>query len=271
MRRRGPAALACAGMVVAALAAAAESHLPLPVASDRVWRPAPGTTWQWQLTTPIDTSVEADVFNIDLFDNSAALVAALKARGRRVVCYISAGSWEDWRPDAARFPRRVLGRRYAAWPRERWLDIRRIDDLAPVMRARLDLCRSKGFDAVELDNVDGYTNDTGFPLKAADQLRYNAWLANEARSRGLSVGLKNDPDQARALEPYFDWALTESCLAEGWCGAFRPFLDAGKAVFAAEYTDTKVDFPAACREAEKLGVSAILKKRALDAFRRTCR
>ncbi len=68
--------------------------------------------------------------------------------------------------------------------------------LAPLMRARLDLCQAKGFDAVEPDNIDGYQVDggTGFPLTAGDQLRYNRWIAAEAHCRGLSIGLKNDSD-----------------------------------------------------------------------------
>ena len=62
------------------------------------------------------------------------------------------------------------------WPGERWLDIRQLRGRSrPIMRARIATCaREKGFDAVELDNVDGYPNHTGFPLTGADQLRYNA-------------------------------------------------------------------------------------------------
>lgn len=236
-----------------------------------VWRPAPNVTWQWQLTTPVDVNVDVEVFNIDLFDNAAAVVSTLKKKGKKVICYISAGSWEAWRPDARHFPDVVRGKDYESWPNERWLDIRRIDLLEPIMLARLDLCRAKGFDGVELDNVDGYTNNTGFPLTGTDQLRYNAWLANEARKRGLSVGLKNDAEQIADLLPYFDWALTESCFAQGWCGALKPFTEQGKAVFAAEYTDTKVRLDKICPEASALQLSLLLKKRELDAFRKDCR
>jgi hypothetical protein len=188
--------------------------LPPPVFNSAVWTPEVGSTWQWQLTTPVDLSVKADIFNIDLFDNDVSVVQTLKARGTRVICYISVGSWEKWRPDAKSFPRAVLGAEYVGWPGERWLDIRRIDLLAPIMLARLDLCKAKGFDGVEPDNIDAYMQKTGFPLTEQDQLRYNVWFANEARKRGLSVGLKNSPRHVKRLLPYFDWALGV-CAAEG--------------------------------------------------------
>ena len=89
--------------------------------------------------------------------NDASVIAALHTQGRKVVCYVSVGSWEDWRPDADRFPTSVIGEDYEGWPGENWLDIRQIELLAPVMRARLDLCRVKGFDGIEPDNIDGYT------------------------------------------------------------------------------------------------------------------
>jgi len=231
----------------------------------------PGMTWQWQLEgTPLDETVDADVFDVDLFETDPATVQRLHAAGRKTICYMSAGTWEEWRPDAGAFPEDVIGRQYEEWPGERWLDIRQIDRLAPLLIARLDLCVAKGFDAVEPDNVDGYDNDTGFPLTAEDQLNFNRWIAGEAQKRGLSVGLKNVPDLARELSPHFDWALTEDCFAEGWCDQLRPFVDAGRAVLAAEYTDTGVDLEDVCEEAAALGFSVILKNRDIDGFRASC-
>ena len=183
---------------------------------------------------------------------------------------MSAGSWEEWRPDADAFPTEVLGDGYDGWEGERWLDVRNIDALAHIMEARLDLCAAKGFDAVEPDNIDGYTSDTGFPLTYDDQLQFNRWLANEAHERGLSIGLKNDSDQVDDLIAYFDWALTEDCVAEGWCGDMQPFLEAEKTVFAAEYTDMGVSLTEVCDEGEALGLSVILKDRELDAPRQSC-
>ncbi len=238
------------------------------------WRPSATTSWQWQLgDAGIDTSFDVDVYDIEMFDNDADVVADLQARGRKVICYISVGSWEDWRPDKDLFPSSVIGNAYEGWSGERWLDIRQIELLAPIIRARLDQCQAKGFDAVEPDNIDGFTNDTGFPLSYEDQLKYNIWLAQEAHARGLSIGLKNDGDQAEDLEPYFDWAMTEDCFAEDWCEEMTPFFEAGKAVFAAEYTDQMAEeefLTEVCPQARAMQIMPILKNRDLDAWRRAC-
>jgi len=235
------------------------------------WRPGVDTTWQWQLTDPpVDPSFDVDMYDIEMFDNDASAVAALHAQGRIVICYISVGSWEDWRPDAGQFPAEVIGKDYSGWEGEKWLDIRQIDLLAPIMRARLDQCAAKGFDGVEPDNIDGYTNDTGFPLTYEDQLAYNIWLANEAHSRGLSIGLKNDGGQARDLLLHFDWAMTEDCFAQDWCEEVLPFIEAGKPVFAAEYTDTGITTDEFCPQAIAWNFSAILKNRDLDAYMEAC-
>lgn len=234
------------------------------------WQPAVNTTWQWHLEQNIAPSFEVDMYDIEMFDNDADTVANLHAQGRKVICYISVGSWEEWRPDADQFPASVIGNDYEGWPGEKWLDIRQIDVLAPIMQARLDECRAKGFDGIEPDNIDGFTNDTGFPLTYKDQLAYNIWLANEAHARGLSIGLKNDAEQVADLLPYFDWALTEDCFAEGWCEEMLPFIEAGKPVFAAEYTDMDITTDQFCPQANEMNFSAILKNRELDAWREAC-
>ena len=87
------------------------------------------------------------MYDIDMFSNDVSVVQSLHSKGRYVVCYISAGSVEDWRSDAGQFPREVIGNDYAGWPGEKWLDIRRIDVLGPIMEKRLDECKSKGFGA----------------------------------------------------------------------------------------------------------------------------
>jgi endo-alpha-1,4-polygalactosaminidase (GH114 family) len=257
----------------------ARIYLPLTLkgfagTSPTWWKPPVNATWQWQLTDPpIDASFDVDMYDIDMFDNDASTVAALHAQGRKVFCYVSVGSWEDWRPDADQFPESIIGNDYEGWPGEKWLDIRQIDLLAPIIRARFDQCKAKGFDGIEPDNIDGYTNDTGFPLTYQDQLDYNVWLADEAHARGLSIGLKNDDEQVEDLLSYFDWAMTEDCFVDDFCQEMEPFIAAGKAVFAAEYTDqmSKKEFlTEVCPEAEGRSFSAILKNRDLDVWRWDC-
>lgn len=234
------------------------------------WRPAAGLRWQWQIgNNEIDTGVDVDVYDIDLYVDQA-VIDELHARGRRVICYISVGSWEDWRPDSDLFPSEVLGKDYEGWQGERWLDIRQIDILAPIMRARLDLCRAKGFDAVEPDNMEIYTNDTGFPLTYTDQLKYVLWLAEEAHQRGLAIGQKNAADMVADLVTIFDFAIIEDYFYYGEAETMLPYIRAGKPVFAAEYTDLPGDFEAFCRQSRELGFSTILKNRELDGWVKFC-
>jgi hypothetical protein len=231
------------------------------------WHPALRTSWQWQLQWKVDTSVEAHMYDIDAFDNTKALVDSLHADGRKVVCYISAGTWENWRPDAGDFPQRVLGAKNG-WPGERWLDIRKLSVLRPIMRARVRMCAQKGFDGIEFDNVDAYSNRSGFPLTAADQLRYNVFLANTGHKLGLSTALKNDVEQVKRLLPYFDFTLNEQCFQYHECDALQPFLDAGKPVFNVEY---KLDISQFCPQANAMNFNSLKKKLSLGAWRIPCR
>ncbi len=112
------------------------------------------STWQWQLQGDLDTSVDADVYDIDLFETSADDIAGLQADGRIVVCYFSAGSYEGWRPDADRFADRDLGETLDGFEDERWLDVRS-DTVRAVIEGRLDRAVAAGCDGVEPDNVDG--------------------------------------------------------------------------------------------------------------------
>ncbi len=224
--------------------------------------------WQIQYSGALQTDLDVDVFNLDLFETSPQTIADLHRRGIWVMCYFSAGSYEDWRPDADLFPPQTLGSPLQGWPGEFWLDIRRLDLLAPILEARLDLAVQKGCDGVDPDNVNAYTNETGFPLTAGDQLRFNRYLADQAHRRGLAVGLKNDLEQIPDLLPDFDWALNEECFSYRECEALLPFIEAGKPVFVIEYDLPPSEF---CPAALQYGFNALRKHTALDAYRVDCR
>ena len=70
------------------------------------------------------------------------LAKELKAAGRKVICYFSAGSYEPYRPDAADFAAADLGNELVGWPGERWLDTRsngvRVSGSTPATRKLLN-------------------------------------------------------------------------------------------------------------------------------------
>ncbi len=231
------------------------------------WTPPVNATWQWQLSVPIDQTVDASVYDIDLFENEASVVASLHAQGRHVICYMDAGTWEGWRPDAGKFPASVLGKADPGWTEEKWLDIRQLSIIEPLMEARFKLCKEKGFDGIEADNVDGWQNNTGFPITAAEQLTYDEWLANTAHSLGLSIALKSDTQQIPELEPYYDYSVDEECIEYSECSLLEPFVKAGKPVFEVEYAKTPSQF---CAETNALGLMAMQKGKDLEAWNAPC-
>ncbi len=251
----------------AALLVACSGTTPTDAAQASIWKPKPGTgPWQFQLQGKIDTSIEADVYEIDGFDASARTVKKLHDQGRKVICYMDVGSWENYRPDKNRFPKSVIGKEYDGYPDERWLDIRRYRKFAKPLKARIAMCARKGFDALEPDNINGYENPTGFPLTAKHQLRFNRWIAKQAHRKGLSVALKNDGPQAKKLVGSFDFAVVEQCFQYDECGQYLPFVRAGKAVFSVEYETPRSEF---CARAKKLNFNAIGKE--YDLFARPFR
>ena len=273
MRYTVPAMLLAAALVVAGCsgtdghrAADGPPSSAAPAATGVRWKPRPGLAWQWQLDGRVDPSVDVPVYDIDGFENTAADVARLHRDGRRVVCYVNVGAWEDFRPDKDAFPESVLGRENG-WAGERWLDVRQLSVLRPVMERRFDMCRDKGFDAVEPDLVEGYGNETGFPLTAADQLRYNRMIARIAHERGLSVGLKNDLPQIPQLLSDFDFAVNEECAQYGECARLTAFVAAGKAVFHVEYAEPTSSF---CPQSRRLKLSSMRKRPDLGVWRRPC-
>ncbi|MDR6677139.1 endo alpha-1,4 polygalactosaminidase [Pseudomonas oryzihabitans] len=219
--------LSACSILLCGLSAAASSHAALPA-------PLPQTlTWHVQLNGVLQKP-NRTFYDIDLYDTSKAVIANLKGSGKTVICYFSAGTWEDWRPDAALYPKAALGKALDAWPGERWLDIRRADVRA-LLAKRLDLAVQKGCQGVDPDNVDGYTNPNGLKLTKAQQLDFLNWLADEAHKRQLLVGLKNAIELIPSVYGKFDFALNESCYDYAECNAYSYFRTQKKPVMIIDY------------------------------------
>ena len=268
-----------------------------------IWKPDLNTSWHWLIGHALDLTNAKDmglvdpdgnplsapapvVYDIDGFYNGQDpncnirdkagicvqgendAVAQLHSMGKKVICYIDVGVYEDYRPDAYKFPASVIGSPDVGWNGSWWLDIRRTDILGPIMQARMKMCKDKGFDAIEPDEIDGYSNDTEFGLTYADQINYNIFIANMAHAMGMSIGLKGDIDQVKDLVGYFDWTLNEECFQYQECDLLKPFSDAGKAVFQVEYAGSTASF---CPTANANNWNSMLMPLALDGGRTPCR
>lgn len=249
---------------------------PTSEASGR-WAPAAGISWDIQLAIDPDArlairSGPIEAIDLDGGETRAETVDALHAQGVRAICYVNVGAWEEWRPDAGSYSSAIVGDEYPGWPGERFVDIRAMELLAPIIRARFDDCAGKGFAAIEPDNIDTAYTDTGFPLTETDQVTFNRWLAAEAHDRGMAIFQKNVPELTAELVEVYDGAITEDCAADGWCDDMEPYLADGKPVLAIEYTDV-IDneaFAALCVDPDLKHVSLVLKHRELDAFGIAC-
>ncbi|TDI89086.1 MAG: endo alpha-1,4 polygalactosaminidase, partial [Chloroflexi bacterium] len=234
----------------------------------------PDSDWNWQLTGQLNTSVDAEVWDVDLFETAPEDIRQLHRDGRYVVCYFSAGTIENWRPDVNDVDESTIGLPLDDWEGERWLDIRAASVLE-LVKSRLRLAEQAGCDAVEPDNVDGYSNETGFSLSRPDQVRFNTEIARAAHERGLAVGLKNAFDLINTLSSEFDFAVTEQCHEYDECELTNPFTKGGKPVFNAEYpVDRAVGSTLRdeyCAEADRLGIHTLILPLELDgSWRISC-
>jgi endo-alpha-1,4-polygalactosaminidase (GH114 family) len=270
------------------------------------WEPPAGARWQYQLessdkslksTGGIDVNicqppagggrcVRPQVFDIDLYEDgqvsgndhtvNTAAVNAIHRRGGHAVCYLSAGTAENFRPDYGKYVQfdrthghSLIGKPFSGrFPNEYWLNLNnnrgQRDFILRQLAARTRKCANAGFDAVEFDNVETYaqpTRVTGWHVSAHTQLIFNTALAKMAHSNGLSVGLKNDLGQVPRLEPKFDFAINEQCFQYHECTnnpspGYKAFLRDGKPVFQVEYRIPPSSF---CSDANRLGISSIKK------------
>ena len=203
-----------------------------------------GERWDWQLTEPLDLSRKVAVLDLHPELVKTADIGKLKARGIRTICYVSVGTVEKTSPDSQAFPKAVIGKVYGDWPDERFLDIRRHDVLLPIMKARFQACKAKGFDAIEPAGI--------------------------AHGLGLAVAQKNVPEMTADFVSTLDFVITESCYQDRWCDRVKAYPQRGKPVFDAEYSDRSIDFAAACKAAGRDRISMILKDRHLTRAVKFC-
>ncbi|KAL7944700.1 glycoside hydrolase superfamily [Trichoderma barbatum] len=247
------------------------------------WQPSVNATWQIVLQSAIkltngSASPDVDIWDLDLFDNDAATFKALQGHGKKIICYFSAGSYENFRSDKDRFRESDLGNPLDGWPGERWLDLSS-DNVRGIMRDRIKLASSKGCDAIDPDNVDGYQNDNGLNLTAQDSISYLRFLHQEASSYHMAIGLKNAAGIIPEVLDFINFSVNEQCAEFSECETFAPFIEAGKPVFHIEYPKGApvIDAARAADLCSHRGIGAgsekfstVLKKMNLDGFVQYC-
>jgi hypothetical protein len=191
--------------------------------------------WDWQIgrVTPLERTASGavDIYDLDGFLTTAAEVHAVKTTWQaatlphpRTICYLDL-AWEDYRPDASPgggyFPAATLGNVYYGYPEERWVDFRQLDALKPMLDERIGRCARKGFDAVELDDIDSFDppSTTGFDLTPGDAENFLAYAFNEIHRDGMTGLWKNSPYLSSWGREYADGAIVEECYLDQACFA----------------------------------------------------
>jgi len=237
------------------------------------WKPQKGLTWQIDLNdnyTVTSKLANVQVYDIDLFNNPAEAIQHIKSSGIKLICYFSAGSYENWRADASSFPQSVLGNPLKGWQGERWLNTN-APEVRNIMFQRLQLAKDKSCDAVDPDNIDGYNNDNGLGLTEDDAISYITFLANEAHKLGMGCGLKNSGKIVQQVLDQVEFQVNEQCVQFNECQMFTPFITANKPVFHIEYPEDTTNLSAqdVCQESPE-GYSTVIKHMELNAWYQTC-
>jgi hypothetical protein len=236
---------------LAALALVLTAALPLRAAEP--WRPVHGQRLDVQLLPPLDLVRRADVLALDLFQTPPDQVRQLEARGVAALCWIAAGYWESWRPDAFAFPQGALGRNVPGRPGARWIDADN-PAVTKLMERRLDLCREHGFKGAVLAGLD-----------AAPRAGLAVRLAAAAHEKGLAVGLVGLPADGPALAKAYDFLVAADCAAApGPCAeAAQAFRAAGKPAWLLAFTNAAARMTALCADAARSGVPLLFKTQTL--------
>jgi hypothetical protein len=151
------------------------------------------------------------------------------------------------------------------WPDEMLLDISTAENRAGIVAVLGEVVRScadRGFDAVELDNLDSYTRSDG-RLTEDDAIDLAARYAAVAHEAGLAVGQKNAADLGTRGrdEAGFDFAVAEECHRWDECARYTEVY--GDAVLDIEYTDDlRGTWPEVCADPQ-VPASTILRDRDL--------
>jgi len=148
---------------------------PAAVGAKRIslWEPEVAAPFQIILTGAVDTASKlapdfVNIFDIDMFNTPKSTIVELQKQDKKVICYFSAGSSEDWRDDYTRIKKEDMGKAVSKndagtsfWEGEKWLNIKNanptdtknLPNVWQLMRDRIRFAAEQGCDAIDPDNV----------------------------------------------------------------------------------------------------------------------
>jgi len=227
--------------------------------------PTQSDTWNIALGSKFDISNEpAKILEVDLESTSASTIRDYQSRGKKIICYFSGGTVEDYRDyyDDYKKVSGLVRNKYEAWPRERWLDYR-VSGYKPLIKQRMQEAVNKGCDGIDVDNVDGYqvsdVKSWSDPLTKQDAINFTSWLGQTAHDMGLAIGLKNCLDIVDTVGKYYDFAVNEGCIRRNECYWYKNFLATGKPVLGITYYGLSANREALCKNLNGLPISMIIK------------
>ena len=241
----------------------------------------------------------ASIWDTDLFQDSntdggiptgpSPVVQAIHAAGHYSICYVEAGAYQRGFPDDRDFHRADYGgigdaaTQMQGYANEYWFNLTGFAhyraghrhslrgaavNIAYALDKRIGWCKLEGQDAIEPDDLDGYTNRSSggsrpWHMTQADSAGFERWLAYDAHRHGLAIFQKNDGADTAADEPLYQGMIIEECNyyhdpCSGPGGDATAYLQAGKPVLNAEYTSDGETTAKFCGADEQAGIAGAL-------------
>lgn len=124
------------------------------------------------------------------------------------------------------------------------------DAVAAIVGAWIDGCKSDGFDAIEIDNLDSYTRSQDL-LTEANAVAAMKLFSDRAHAAGMAIAQKNSAEiVARKADLGTDFAVAEECNTYDECDVYTGGY--GDHVIVIEYV--RADFNAGCAAFPNLSI-----------------
>jgi len=239
------------------------------------WQPTQSQSFNILIgeSSPSVSGEKSQIVDIDLV-SKAAYIEKYHSAGKKVVCYLSGGTAEDWRPDYSEYKKLkgLVHQKYSdRYNNEYWVDYRS-SEIRHLIEKRIQRAKNQNCDGIDVDNVDAYQirgikdkegakkNGWSSPVTKEENIEFLKWLGSTAHKYGLAIGLKNCHDIIDRVSDYFDFAINENCGTAGDCHYYKNFLKSGKPVFAITYNGmTSSHIEKMCKNTNGLPITMIVK------------